>query len=411
MSIWTRLGGMLGWRTWGPNSNSIDNMWGELGTSAEDMLPVTQEQALRLSAVFACLQRRAETIGTMPINLRDRKTKQIVDDHDLYFLLKESPNIGMSPADFWSSATANVDLLGNHCSLLTRRSNGEVTAIEPFPEQQNVILKERKSGSYFYEYAGERYAQDRILHLRGFSMNGMWGLSRLHYGRDILGAQLAANSSARRAFLQGLKVGGFFKMAENLTPEQKTELKNQLNEFGRPENAGKWMALLKGMEPVAGAQFRVSPADAELLNSRYFGTEEICRLFDVPPQLIGHTNKASSWASSLENTNLYFKTYSIAPTCKRFEFSIVRQLMSREDRRLLEPRFNMDALERADLRSRTIAHASALQNGWRNRNEIRDIEDLPRIPGEAGDEYTVQVNMTELGNWPSDQPPSTGEQQ
>lgn len=399
MSIWSFIRG--GWRTWGPNSQPIDNTWGELrGGDAIDYVSVSEDAALKLTAVLACLRLRAECIGSLPINLRERKTKKVVDDHDVYYLLKESPNLAMSPADFWSSATANVDLHGNHCSLLTRRNDGSVSAMEPFPNQQGVALRERKSGSLYYEYAGERYEQKRILHLRGFSMDGLWGMSNLRQGAEVIASQIAANNSARRAFAQGLKVGGFFEMTENLTTEQKTELKDQLDKFGRPENAGKWMALLKGMKPVAGSQFRVSPADAELLLSRYFGIEELCRLLNVPPQLIGHVSKSSSWASSLENTNLYFKTYSLIPTCKRYEFAIVRQMLNDSDRRNLEAKFNMDALERADLRSRTLAYASALQNGLRNRDELRALDDLPAIPGGAGQEYTVQVNMTELGNWP-----------
>lgn len=93
---------------------------------------------------------------------------------------------------------------------------------------------------------------------------------------------------------------------QTLTKEQRERLRNHLSEFSKPENAGKYMVLEAGMKLSGSNSIRINPVDAQLLESRYFGIEEICRAFGVPPQLIGHTNKASSWASSLEQTNRGF---------------------------------------------------------------------------------------------------------
>ena len=148
------------------------------------------------------------------------------------------------------------------------------------------------------------------------------------------------------------------------------------------------------MDVAGSSQVRVNPQDAQLLESRYFGIEEICRTFGVPPQLVYHTDKASSWASSLENMNLGFLMYSLRPTLVRIEQTIVKKLLSAEERQKYKPRFSVEGLLRADSTGRASFYTSALQNGWLTRNEVRELEDLPPMNG--GDELTVQLNLTPL---------------
>ena len=226
------------------------------------------------------------------------------------------------------------------------------------------------------------------------------GISRLSIGQAILASQMTGNAYAQKAFKQGLKVGGFFKVERSLEKPELDEFKKRLDIYALPENAGKWMALLKGMEPVGGAQFAIKPAEAELLASRYFGIEEICRLCNVPPQLIGHSDKASSWASSLENINLFFLIYSLMPTIVRFEQRFNKMLLSADDiGRGVHVKFNFAGLVRGDLRTQMMMFASGLQNGYLNRNEVRDLLDRAGI-GPEGEKYLVQMNMAQTGDKP-----------
>ena len=140
----------------------------------------------------------------------------------------------------------------------------------------------------------------------------------------------------------------------------------------------------------------MNPQDAQLLESRYFGIEEICRIFGVPPQLIYHTNKASSWASSLENMNLGFLMYSLRPVQVKIEQAIVKKLLSPAERSQYKPKWSVEGLLRADSNGRSAFYTSALQNGWLTRNEVRELEDLPPLDG--GDSLTVQTNLTHLHN-------------
>lgn len=394
MSIWRQLYGSLsgGWKTWGPQTIAGSGAFDSADSPFES---VTADTALKLSAFWACLNLRAETIGSLPIHLRDDK-KQVVRDHPLYSVLHDRPNSMMTAPEYWSMQTAHVDMHGNAVSVIQRRTRDKsVISLEPVADPNSASMHQRKSGAWFYQIGDEKFDADDILHLRGFSMDGLRGLPRIDIGRHILASQLSSNDAAMRAFKQGLKVGGFFKVEQSLNEPELQQFKARLDHYGLPENAGKWMALLKGMEPVGGAQFHVKPSDAELLGSRHFGIEEICRLCNVPPQLIGHTDKASSWASSIEHINLFFLMYSLQPTFIRSEASIRAKLLTSSDRaRAIAPKFAIQGLLRSDMKTQTLMFASALQNGYYNRNEVRDLLDRAEIEG--GDEYTIQLNMGKL---------------
>lgn len=394
MSIWRSLYGSLkgGWKTWGPSTIAGAGAFDSADSPFES---VTAQTAMRLSAFWACVNLRAETIGTLPIHLRD-KDKNVLHDHPLYSVLHDRPNSMQTAPEFWSMQTAQVDMYGNAISVIERRVRDKsVISLEPIADPDAVEMHQRKSGSWYYDIGGEKYESENVLHLKGFGLDGMRGAPRIDIGRQILSAQLSANESAMRAFKQGLKVGGFFEVEQSLNEAEAIEWQKILNNYGRPENTAKWLTLLKGMKPIGGAKFGMKPAEAELLASRYFGIEEICRLMGVPPQLIGHTDKASSWASSIENINLFYLMYSLQPTFIRSEASIRAKLMSADDRaRGHAPKFAIQGLLRSDMKTQFAFFASALQNGYYSRNEVRDLLDRGEIEG--GDEFTIQLNMGKL---------------
>ncbi|HHK6028713.1 phage portal protein [Neisseria sp. P0008.S004] len=366
------------------------------GDSTPSGTAVTAEKALKLSAVWACVRLRAETISTLPLHLRDGDGN-IASDHPLYAILHDFPNADMSAVEFWQAMTVSQDLWGNAYARIFRNSIGNVIALEPM-DSESMTVARLGNGALQYRYCKggktTKYDEAEILHFKGFSLDGLVGLSPIRYAADTLGGQMDANSSAAREFKNGLKAGGFLKTGERvLTEKQRADLKAGLFEFSQPENAGKMMVLEAGMD-VAGSSVRINPADAQLLESRYFGIEEICRAFSTPPPLIGHTNKASSWASSMESINMGFLTYAVNPMLVRYEQTITRKLLKPAERSLYRPKFSVEGLLRADSAARAAFYNQMLQNGVMSRNEVRRLENLPPVDG--GDVLTVQVNMTTL---------------
>ena len=401
MSIWHQIYGSLagGWKTHGPNATLVP---GAFDSSDSGYDSVTADAAMKLTAVFACVNRRAETIGTMPLHLRDGG-KHILTDHPLYNLLHRSPNADQTAAEFWSLATAMQDLKGNSVNIIERGYQKKVVALLPADPDACEIQYNKSGSRKRWKIGKDEHDDDDILHLRGFSTNSEWGMGRIDLGRQILAAQMTANKSAQLAFKQGLKVGGFFlnEGTRDLNNEQLKDFQNRIDAFGRPENIGKWMTLLRGMKPLAGTEFSIKPNEAQLLESRYFGIEEICRLFNVPPQLIGHTDKASSWASSIEQLNMHFVIYSLQPSLIRNEQRIEKKLLTPYDiANGVQAKFSMQGLLRGDTKTRQAFYVSGLQNGYLSQNDVLDLEDRPGI-GPEGDIYRVQLNMA--GAEPTDE--------
>lgn len=362
---------------------------------------VTPETSLKLSAVWACVRLRSETISTLPLHLYD-SNKKIAKDHSLYRILHDVPNADMCASEFWQVQSACLDLWGNAYNLISRYSNGEVIALEPlFPNLMTPKRTREGLIQYHYTENGKTtiYSDDEILHFKGFTLDGLVGLSPIQFFAQTIGMQFDANGQAQDWFKNGLKVGGFLETGEKtLTDDQRKKLRNGLAEFGKTENAGKFMTLEAGMKVSSASNIRINPIDAQLLESRYFGIEEICRAYGVPPQLIGHTSKASSWASSLEQTNQGFLTYSLNPQLVRYEQTIARKLLLPQDKYKYRPKFSVDGLLRADVAKRSEYYVKMTQNGIMTRNEVRDLEDWAASDDPAANQLTVQMQMVPIGN-------------
>lgn len=361
---------------------------------------VTPETSLKLSAVWACVRLRSETISTLPLHLYN-SDKKIAKDHSLYSVLHDTPNADMCASEFWQVQSACLDLWGNAYNLISRFSNGDVISLEPlFPSQMTV--KRNKQGSIEYHYSEDGkttiYSDTEILHFKGFTLDGLVGLSPIQFFAQTIGMQFDANGQAQDWFKNGLKVGGFLETGEStLTKEQRIKLRESLAKFSQPENAGKYMVLEAGMKVASASSIRINPVDAQLLESRYFGIEEICRAYGVPPQLIGHTSKASSWASSLEQTNQGFLTYSLNPQLVRYEQTIARKLLQPKDKYKYRPKFSVEGLLRSDVSKRSEYYVKMTQNGIMTRNEVRDLEDWAASDDPAANQLTVQMQMVPIG--------------
>ena len=394
MSIFSFASGWIrgGWKTYGPGRFIGNGAY----HSDEGGVSINEETSLKLMAYWACLNLRSETMACLPLGVRDPE-KKIITDHPLHRLLHYSPNADMTAAEFTSLNTARTDMHGNSVNVIARGYKNRPVSLIPYAWDLCTFERNKSGSRKLWKIDGQDVDDDDILDFRGFSMNEDVGMSRLEAGRSILAAQISANNSALRTFRQGLKVGGFLIPERMLDKEKKKLIKDALAEYALPENAGKWMTLVPNMKPVAGTEFAVKPADAQLLESRLMGSVEICMLHGVPPPLIGITDKASSWATSLEQLNLHYTMYSIHPTVRRQEQKMWKKLLTVEDKAAgLEVKYNMQALMRGDAKSRREYYASALQNGYLNVDEVRDLEERGKIPG--GDQYRVQVNMTSTTN-------------
>jgi HK97 family phage portal protein len=354
---------------------------------------VTVPNSLELAAVWACVRLISETIATLPLTIyRSEKSGKATPatDHPLYSVLAAQPNYNMTAVEFLEMNGAGLNLWGNSYSV-KRKVGKRIVALDPLrPEFMTVYRTPEGDVRYAFLRGIEQedYAAEEILHVKGFGIDGLVGLSPIGMARQTIGRSLAADESSSRVFQGGLSAGGFIKYGQSLKKEQREDIRGSIEQFTGSKNTGKVMVLENGMDYVG---ITMKPADAQLLESRNFNVEEVCRWFRVPPVLIGHTDKASSWASSLENTNLFFLTYALRPYLARIEQACNKALLLPEEKGKYFTSFNFDALMRADSAGRAALYASASQNGWMDRNEIRAKENLAHREG--ADVLTVQSNL------------------
>lgn len=385
-----------------PISLTTGTFWEEwFGTSSSGKV-VTADKAIQLSAVWACVRLLSESISTLPLKIYIRQpdgSRKAATDHPAYSILCRKPNSEMTPSRFMLMVVASICLRGNAFIEKKFIANRLVSLVPLLP--QNMVVKRLTSGALEYKYTengNERVIPVKnIMHIRGFGLDGVCGMMPMKTGRDVIGSAMAVEESAAKIFEQGLQSSGFLTAEQALNDEQRERLREYMAKFTGSKNAGKIMVLEGGLKYQG---VTMNPEDAQMLESRSFSIEEICRWFRVPPFMVGHTTKQSSWASSLEGMNLQFLTHTLRLLLVNIEQEIGRCLLDSDDEVFAE--FSVEGLLRADSVGRAAYYTSALQNGWMSRNDVRRLENMPPIEG--GDIYTVQLNLTQLKNLESINP-------
>lgn len=336
----------------------------------------------------------SESISTLPLKVYMREadgSRKLAQDHPAYQVLCRRPNMEMTPSRFMLLVVASICLRGN--AFVEKKMIGrKLVALDPLLPQ-NMVVKRLPTGKLEYTYtengAKRVIPVDRMMHIRGFGLDGVCGMMPLSSGRDVFGAAMAVDEAAAKIFENGLQSTGFLSSKTALNKEQRERLRKSLQSFIGSKNAGKLMVL---ENELSYQNVTMNPEAAQLLESRAFSIEEICRWFRVPPFMVGHVTKQSSWASSVEGMNLIFLTNTLRPLLVNIEQEIARCLLDGDEDYFAE--FSVEGLLRADSVGRSAYYTTALQNGWMSRNDVRRLENLPPIPG--GDIYTVQLNLTPL---------------
>ena len=210
--------------------------------------------------------------------------------------------------------------------------------------------------------------------------------------RNAIGASIASDSYADRFFGNAAMPSGVLEYPGVLKDPQKIS-ERWGGSFSGAVNAGKTPVLEEGMtyKPIS-----ISPQDAQFLETRKFNINEIARIFRVPPHMLADLEKSSF--SNIEQQSLEFVKYTIAPWVARIEQGLKKSLLRPDEK--AEGyffSFNLEGLLRGDYNSRMNGYAIARQNGWMSANDIRELENMNRIPAEeGGDLYLVNGNMLPL---------------
>lgn len=377
-----------------PIGLTTGTFWQEwMGMSSSGKV-VSADKAIHLSAVWACVRLLSESVSTLPLKIYARQpdgSRKPATDHPAYQVLCRRPNLEMTPSRFMLMLVASICLRGNAFVEKKMIGNRLVALVPLLP--QNMVVKRLDNGSLEYTYtevATQRTIPVKnIMHIRGFGLDGVCGMMPMMAGRDVIGSAMAVEESAAKIFENGLQSSGFLSAESALDAEQRERLRGYMQAFTGSRNAGRIMVLEGGLKYQ---NVTMNPEAAQMLESRAFSIEEICRWFRVPPFMVGHADKQSSWASSVEGMNLQFLTNTLRPLLVNIEQEISRCLLDGDEDLFAE--FSVEGLLRADSAGRAAYYTTALQNGWMSRNDVRRLENMPPIEG--GELYTVQLNLTPL---------------
>ena len=367
---------------------------------------VHEHTAMQMTAVYSCVRILAETVAGLPLHVyryTDNGGKEKHWQHPLYRLLHDEPNTEMTSFAFRETLMSHLLLWGNAYAQIIRNARGEVIAL--YPLMPNKITVDRdNSGRLFYLYRrnpedfssqgkpSEVYLQPSdVLHIPGLGFDGLVGYSPIAMAKNAVGLAIATEEYGAKFFANGAAPGGVLEHPGVIKDPQK--VKDSWNTvYQGSGNAHKVAVLEEGMkyQPIG-----ISPEQAQFLETRKFQINEIARIFRVPPHMLADLEKSSF--SNIEQQSLEFVKYTLDPWVVRWEQAMCRTLLTESEKPKVFIKFNVDGLLRGDYVSRMSGYATARQNGWMSANDIRELENLDRIPTElGGDLYLINGAMTKL---------------
>lgn len=368
---------------------------------------VNERSAMQMTAVYSCVRILAEAIAGLPLHVYQYDadgSKQKAIDHPLYLLLHDEPNPEMSSFVFRETLMTHLLLWGNAYAQIIRNGKGEVLALYPLMPNKMSVDRDEK-GQLYYTY--QRSTEDAptmkgssvilkpadVLHIPGLGFDGLVGYSPIAMAKNAIGLAIATEEYGAKFFANGAAPSGVLEHPGTIKDPSRVREAWQ-SQFGGSANSGKIAVLEEGMKytPIS-----ISPEQAQFLETRKFQINEIARIFRVPPHMVGDLEKSSF--SNIEQQSLEFVKYTLDPWVVRWEQSLMRSLLSTDEKKTFFVKFNLEGLLRGDYQSRMNGYAVARQNGWMSANDIRELENLDRIPAEnGGDLYLINGNMLPLGN-------------
>lgn len=368
---------------------SIEQLMGVLGlaSSTSAGVNVTADTAMRVATVYACVALIAGAIMTLPVAIyeRDGIDRSRVG-HDYWWFLNEQANEDMTSAAAWEYLISSKLFYGDGFAELIRPSvvSNRVVGFRPLHPLRVQPFTDSARRLYYRVTPANapEYVLDPadVLHLPSLGFDGLRSPSPVtHAAREAIGVALAAERFSGRFFTEGATFDYALKTASDLNAAQIDALKTSL--LARVGgNKRLPLILTGGLEP---AQLSVNPKDAEILSTRLFSVEEICRVFGVPPHMVGHTDKTTSWGSGIEQQGIGFVRYTLMRHLVPIAQELNRKLWPTRARYFVE--HITAALERGDLKARYEAHRIALgragEQPWTTVDEVRRLENMPPMPG------------------------------
>lgn len=373
--------------------------WVRGGPETAAAIPVSPESAMRCAAVYACVRVLSEDVGKLPLIVYRRTKdggKERASDHPLFALLGRAPNPRQTSFEFREMLQAHLELRGNAYAEIERDGRGRPIALWPqIPTR--VEVRQADDGDLFYRIqdgkGGHRDVSGaNMLHLRGLSSDGIMGLSTIGLQREAVGMALAAEKYGATFFANDAQPRGVLMHPASLDEQASKNIRDSWQKRQTGDDRHKVAVLEEGMKYVP---MGMTNEDAQFLETRKFQRGEIASIFRIPPHKIGDLERATF--SNIEQQAIEYVVDALLPRLRRWEQALERVLLAETEQQGMLIEFLVDGLLRGDLASRYAAYAVGRQWGWLSINDVREKENMNRIPGKGGDDYIVPLNQGPAG--------------
>lgn len=374
-----------------PRPGPWDDFWfgGGIGATTTAGTQVDEKSALKFAPVYAAVKRISESIASLPLNLYriSGRNKEKAIDHPLYRILHLRPNPEQTRIQMWEALSAHLLLWGNCYAQIERNLGGDIIALWPLDPSR--MTPKRENGVMVYKYRltekGELITLPswEILHIAGLSFNGTIGYSVIGLMRETIGLGMAQEEFASRFYSNGANPSGILESDGTLGEEALADLRKWFNDtYGGLSKSQQVMILQQGLKFHV---LTVPQKDAQFLETKKFTVRDVARWFLIPPHMIGDLDRAT-WGN-IESQGIDYVVYTLRPWLVRFEQGMeVKFDLGNE----YEIRHVVEGLLRGDSTARAAFYKSGITDGWMNRNEVRELEDLN--PKDGLDEFLTPMN-------------------
>lgn len=403
MAWWDRL------RFAGGRKNDTLDLFREIYGSAASSagVEVTMKSAMQCGVAFACARVIAEGMSQIPFRLMQKsgEKREAASDDPLYDLLETAPNGWQTSVEFFDMIGLHLVFAGN-AFIWKNRVRGAVQELLPF--EPRMVEVDFKSWMPTYKVRTDEgksltVPAEDMWHIRGPSMNGWFGLEGVKIAREAIGLAMTAEQHASVTLANAAAPAGILTTDQNLNADQRTQLRAAwTNVHGGRINQGRVAVMSNGMKFVPISSDAES---SQLIETRRFAVEEVCRPLRVLPIMVGSSDKTATYASSSEMFNAHV-VHTMGPWYRRVEKSATVALLDESQRKAgYYFKFFAQALMRGVPKDRAEFYRTMVASGLMSPNECRELEDLNPYPG--GEVFTRQINMGPIdaqGNTPTPEP-------
>ena len=341
---------------------------------------VTEDAALRFTAVYAAIKLLAENIAALPKSVKQKTEDGFIDayTHPAYRALCVAPNDYMDVFTFWFRAIADLEGKGNFFAVI-KRDGGRIQLHPVDPAWVNVLFDKGKKGYQVncpepaFQFLNGTYLEHEMLHIMLFSRDGLIGIDPITYNAAAIGRGIATNKFSGDFYRRGGQIKGVMETDRELGDEAYDKFMKHYSAA-----AGNFSTPLLEYG-IKYKEIGISPVAAQLIQTETLSIDDIARIFCIPPHLLAELSHATF--SNIEQQNIFFGEFSLRPVCKRIEVQLERKLFSDSEIGKYSVKFDLRGLMRGDSKTRAEYYKTGIEAGWMTPNEARSMEELRKLPG------------------------------